>query len=68
MICSICQNLLRINKSYKKAFPEGDKIKVVLYQEFTCANDANKGRAGSPCPNLGKLVETRETSEIIEMG
>jgi hypothetical protein len=68
MTCSICGNLLRINATRKKAFPAGDKIRVVLYQDFTCMNDGNKGRSGNPCPNLGKLIDTKETEELVEMG
>jgi hypothetical protein len=60
---------MRITKSYKKAFPDTETTtKVILYQEFTCVNSKSMDNGGAPCPNCGKLVETVEHPEIIEMG
>jgi hypothetical protein len=69
MICPICNNLLRITKSYKKAFPDTDTtIKLITYQEFTCMNNKSMENGGEPCPNYGRLIDTVEHAEIIEIG
>ena len=69
MICPLCNNPLRITKSYKKAFPDTETtMKIVTYQEQTCMNHKSMENAGNPCPNYGRLINTVEHPEIVEIG
>jgi ssDNA-binding Zn-finger/Zn-ribbon topoisomerase 1 len=69
MICPLCNNLLRITKSYKKAFVDTETtMKLITYQEQSCMNAKSMENGGNPCPNCGRLVNTVEHEEIVEIG
>ena len=69
MLCPLCNNNLRISGTSKKQFDIPDnptKVKVIMYQNFTCINNKSMDNGGNPCPNVGKLVQTVEHPETID--
>jgi hypothetical protein len=43
-------------------------MKLITYQEQSCMNAKSMENGGNPCPNCGRLVNTVEHEEIVEIG